>query len=98
VKVFIYLILFVFLFVVAVTLGTQNPQSVTFNYLIAQAELSLPLLLSVFLLLGFVIATLAFGWAHLKHRFALGVERRKNQKLIKENEKLEEQIAKGEVS
>lgn len=97
-KVLIYLVLFAIIFVIAIALGTQNPQVVNFNYLIAQSELSLSVLLSIFLLLGFVIASLAFAWSYLHYKWHLVAERRKNRKLTQQLRQLEEQVARESVS
>ena len=55
-----YLLIFLLvlaIFVISVTLGAQNDQQVTFNYLLAQGEYRISTLLAVLFAAGFAI-----GW------------------------------------
>ena len=55
-----YLLIFLLvlaIFVISVTLGAQNDQQVTFNYLLAQGEFRISTLLAVLFAAGFAI-----GW------------------------------------
>ena len=58
-----YLLIFLLvlaIFVISVTLGAQNDQQVTFNYLLAQGEYRISTLLAVLFAAGFAI-----GWLDL---------------------------------
>lgn len=59
-------ILVIALFLVALALGAQNQETVTFNYLIAQNDLPLSLLLGFVFITAFAIAWLIFGSLYLK--------------------------------
>lgn len=56
-KYFVILLLALVVFVISVTLGTNNNQVVTFNYLIAKGDYSISTLLAVLFAIGF-----ALGW------------------------------------
>ena len=56
------------LFLVALALGSQNQELVTFNYLIAKGEFHLSTLLGGVFLVGFVFAWVIFGSVLLKTR------------------------------
>ncbi|OEF25365.1 LapA family protein [Vibrio rumoiensis] len=62
----IKIILVIALFLIALALGAQNQETVTFNYLVAQNELPLSLLLGVVFVAAFAIAWLIFGSLYLK--------------------------------
>ncbi len=60
-----YLLIFLLvlaIFVISVTLGAQNDQQVTFNYLLAQGEYRVSSLLAGLFAAGFAIAGLAGLW------------------------------------
>ena len=67
------------LFLVALALGSQNQEVVTFNYLLAQGEFHLSSLLGIVFVTGFVIAWIIFGSLHLKSQLQI----RKLNKQIK---------------
>ncbi|PJG58639.1 LapA family protein [Aeromonas cavernicola] len=60
------LIPLVLVFVLTLALGSQNGQLVQFNYLIAQGEFSLSLLLGLFFAGGFCVGWLVFGLLFLR--------------------------------
>ncbi|MGL4843133.1 MAG: LapA family protein [Aeromonas veronii] len=60
------LILLVLVFVLTLALGSQNGQLVQFNYLIAQGEFSLAMLLGFFFAGGFLLGWLVFGLLFLR--------------------------------
>ena len=60
------LIPLVLVFVLTLALGSQNGQLVQFNYLIAQGEFSLAMLLGFFFASGFVLGWLVFGLLFLR--------------------------------
>ncbi|WNJ97133.1 lipopolysaccharide assembly protein LapA domain-containing protein [Vibrio ruber] len=68
------------LFLVALALGAQNQEVVTFNYLLAKGEFHLSWLLGAVFVTGFVIAWLIFGSLHLKAKLQI---RRLNKQLNK---------------
>ena len=64
-----YLLIFLLvlaIFVISVTLGAQNDQQVTFNYLLAQGEYRVSSLLAVLFAAGFAIGWLGCGLFWLK--------------------------------
>ena len=78
--------LFIFLlvlaiFVVSITLGAQNDQQVTFNYLLAQGEYSISTLLAVLFAAGFAIGWLICGLFWLRVRVSLARAERKIKRL-----------------
>ncbi|MFQ1633373.1 LapA family protein [Aeromonas veronii] len=60
------LISLVLVFVLTLALGSQNGQLVQFNYLIAQGEFSLAMLLGFFFAGGFLLGWLVFGLLFLR--------------------------------
>ncbi len=60
------LIPLVLVFVLTLAIGSQNGQLVQFNYLIAQGELSLSMLLGFFFAGGFLLGWLVFGLLFLR--------------------------------
>lgn len=79
-----YLLIFLLvlaIFVISVTLGAQNDQRVTFNYLLAQGEFSISTLLAVLFAVGFVIGWLVCGLFWLRVRVSLLRAERKIKKL-----------------
>ncbi|HHQ4521012.1 TPA: LapA family protein [Aeromonas veronii] len=60
------LIPLVLMFVLTLALGSQNGQLVQFNYLIAQGEFSLAMLLGFFFAGGFLLGWLVFGLLFLR--------------------------------
>ncbi len=67
----IKIILILFLFFVALALGAQNQEIVTFNFLIAKGEFHLSWLLGIVFATGFVIAWLIFGSLHLRSKLKI---------------------------
>lgn len=79
-----YLLIFLLvlaIFVVSVTLGAQNDQQVTFNYLLAQGEYRISTLLAVLFAAGFVIGWLICGLLWLRVRVSLARAERKIKRL-----------------
>ena len=79
-----YLLIFLLvlaIFVVSVTLGAQNDQQVTFNYLLAQGEYRISTLLAVLFAAGFAIGWLICGLFWLRVRVSLARAERKLQRL-----------------
>ncbi|ELL7085104.1 LapA family protein [Vibrio fluvialis] len=69
------------LFLIALALGSQNQEIVTFNYLLAQGEFHLSTLLGSVFVVGFLIAWIIFGSMLLKSQLEI---RKLNRKLKKQ--------------
>ncbi len=79
-----YLLIFLLvlaIFVISVTLGAQNDQQVTFNYLLAQGEYRISTLLAVLFAAGFAIGWLICGLVWLRGRVSLARAERKIKRL-----------------
>ncbi|MGL4861115.1 MAG: LapA family protein [Enterobacteriaceae bacterium] len=79
-----YVLLFLlalFIFIIAVTLGVQNSQIVSFNYLVSQGEYRLSSLLAVLFALGVVIGWLISGIFYLRLRWRLRGQQKKLRQL-----------------
>ncbi len=79
-----YLLIFLLvlaIFVISVTLGAQNDQQVTFNYLLAQGEYRVSSLLAVLFAAGFAIGWLVCGLFWLRVRVSLMRAERKIKRL-----------------
>lgn len=79
-----YLLIFLLvlaIFVISVTLGAQNDQQVTFNYLLAQGDYRISSLLAVLFGAGFVIGWLICGLFWLKVRVSHARAERKIKRL-----------------
>ena len=79
-----YLLIFLLvlaIFVISITLGAQNDQLVTFNYLLAQGEYRISSLLAVLFAAGFAIGWLICGLFWLKVRVSLARAERKIKRL-----------------
>ena len=79
-----YLLIFLLvlaIFVISVTLGAQNDQLVTFNYLLAQGEFRISTLLAVLFAAGFAIGWLICGLFWLRVRVSLVRAERKIKRL-----------------
>ncbi len=59
------------LFLLALALGAQNQQSVTFNYLLAQGEFHLSTLLGGAFILAFIFSGVIFGFVHFKSQLKI---------------------------
>ena len=79
-----YLLIFLLvlaIFVISVTLGAQNDQQVTFNYLLAQGEYRISTLLAVLFAAGFAFGWLICGLFWLRVRVSLARAERKIKRL-----------------
>ncbi|ALB62921.1 Inner membrane protein yciS [Cronobacter condimenti 1330] len=79
-----YLIIFLLvlaIFVVSVTLGAQNDQQVTFNYLLAQGDYRISTLLATLFGAGFIIGWIICGLFWLRVRLQLARAERKVKRL-----------------
>lgn len=75
------LLLVLAIFVISVTLGAQNDQQVTFNFLIAQGEYRISTLLAILFATGFIIGWLICGLFWLHSRVLLARAQRKVKRL-----------------
>lgn len=69
------------LFVVAIALGSENQEVVNFNYLIAQGEFKLSILLGIIFVIGFLVAGLFFASWYFKAQIEISRQRRQLKKL-----------------
>lgn len=69
-KIFLTIIVLIFVMLIAMVLGAKNDQLVTVNYLISQAELRLSVLLVIMLLagVGLSISIVSLYWIKLRWR------------------------------
>lgn len=81
VKYFLIFLLVLAIFIISVTLGAQNDQQVTFNYLLAQGQFRISTLLAVLFAAGFAIGWLVCGLFWLRVRVSLLRTERKNKRL-----------------
>ncbi|MCA2016228.1 lipopolysaccharide assembly protein LapA domain-containing protein [Vibrio tritonius] len=84
----IKIVLILALFLIALALGAQNQEVVTFNYLLAQGQFHLSTLLGSVFVVGFVLAWMLFVGVHFKSKF----------RIRKLNKQLKKQAAKNDVS
>nr|WP_244868729.1 LapA family protein [Photorhabdus noenieputensis] len=75
------LLLVLVVFVISVTLGSNNDQIVTFNYLIAKGNYSVSTLLAVLFASGFVLGWVICGLFYFRARLSLGRAERKIKRL-----------------
>ncbi|AJJ11483.1 inner membrane protein yciS [Yersinia rohdei] len=79
-----YLLIFLLvlvIFVISVTLGANNDQVVTFNYLLAQGEYRVSTLLATLFAAGLVLGWIICGLFYLRVRISLGRAERKIKRL-----------------
>ena len=80
-EIFTHFLTVLAIFVISVTLGAQNDQQVTFNYLLAQGEFRISTLLAVLFAAGFAIGWLICGLFWLRVRVSLARAERKIKRL-----------------
>ena len=80
-KYFLIFLLVLAIFVISMTLGAQNDQMITFNYLLAQGEFRISTLLAVLFAAGFAIGWLICGLFWLRVRVSLARAERKIKRL-----------------
>lgn len=85
----IKIILAIALFVFAIALGRENQDVVQFNYLIAQGEFQLSVLLGIIFAIGFFIAFLFFATWYFKAHLEIARLRRQLKKSNAEASKVE---------
>lgn len=82
------IIVLVLCFLITLALGAQNQDVVSFNYLIAQGDFRLSILLGIVFALGFIIGWLICGLLYLKARMSVRGLRKQVDKQRKELDKL----------
>ncbi|MDD1781771.1 lipopolysaccharide assembly protein LapA domain-containing protein [Enterovibrio sp. ZSDZ35] len=82
------IVLLVVSFLVALALGTQNQEVVNFNYLLAQGEFKLSLLLGIVFGTGFALGWLICGLLYLKAKMSASMLRKQVNKQRQELDKL----------
>ncbi len=80
-KYFLILLLALAIFVISVTLGANNNQIVTFNYLIAKGDYSVSTLLAALFAVGFVLGWGICGVFYLRTCVSLRHAKRKIKRL-----------------
>lgn len=84
-----YLLIFLLVlvvFVISITLGANNDQVVTFNYLLAQGEYRVSTLLVALFAAGLVLGWIICGLFYLRVRILLGRAERKIKRLESQQE------------
>ncbi|QTF08559.1 LapA family protein [Brenneria izadpanahii] len=79
-----YLLIFLLvlaIFIISVTLGAHNDQTITFNYLLAQGDYRISTLLATLFAIGFILGWVICGLFYLRQRIALGRAQRKIKRL-----------------
>lgn len=69
VKYILGILIVIALIIVAVTIGANNDQLITFNYIVAQSELRLSTLVAILFGLGLILGWLVTGIFYLKVKF-----------------------------
>ncbi|NLJ92271.1 MAG: DUF1049 domain-containing protein [Aeromonadales bacterium] len=87
-KIIIGLIILAILFAVGITLGTQNDQLVHVNYLVAQGDYRLSVLLAIVFVAGFLIGWIVFGIVLLRLKMRNSGLRKKVERQHRELEDL----------
>lgn len=82
-KFVLLLVLLIVIFAISITLGANNDQMVTFNYLLAYSELRLSTLLAILFGSGFILGWILTGIFYLRIRLKLTAIQRKQKKLQK---------------
>jgi putative membrane protein len=85
VRLVIYSLIWLLVFVVCVLIGARNGQIVEFNYLIAMGDFKLSSLLGIFLLIGFIIGAVTLFLFNLRIKLKL-------RWLVRERDKLKRQL------
>ncbi|MBC8953774.1 LapA family protein [Xenorhabdus sp. PB62.4] len=94
-KYFLILLLALVVFVISVTLGSNNNHIVTFNYLIAKGDYSVSSLLAVLFAVGFVLGWGICGAFYLRACVSLRRAKRKIKRLETQLEQPSESSAKN---
>ncbi|WP_163390121.1 LapA family protein [Enterovibrio norvegicus] len=82
------IVILVLCFLITLALGAQNQEVVNFNYLVAQGEFRLSLLLGVVFGTGFAFGWLICGMLYLRARMSTAVLRKQVNKQRQELDKL----------
>lgn len=88
-KLFITVVIFIIILLIAGLLGARNEQMVVFDYLLADLEIRLSLLLALFFATGLLLSALVFilVWLKMKWRITR-LERKRGSAVSTTTEKL----------
>lgn len=89
-KLFITCVIAILLIIIGLSFGAQNDTQVTVNYLIAQGTFSLPLVVAIVLVVGFLLGWLTFLLAYTRLRV-------RYLSLLRGHKKLQRKMAKDSV-
>ncbi|KAB7673261.1 LapA family protein [Plesiomonas shigelloides] len=82
-------------FIIGVTLGAQNEELVTFNYLLAEGQFRLSSLLAMLFGTGFVLGWIICGLFYIRVRFNLS---RAHRQIKRQQQQLDQQAASTTVA
>ncbi|MFD2177392.1 LapA family protein [Veronia pacifica] len=82
------IVVLIFSFLVALALGAQNQEIVSFNYLLAKGEFRLSVLLGAIFGIGFILGWISCGMLYLKARLSASSLQKKVNRQQKELDKL----------
>ncbi|MBU2897920.1 LapA family protein [Vibrio hepatarius] len=88
---FLKIAIVLFLFLIALALGSQNQEVVNFNYLLAQGTFHLSTLLGGVFVSGFIFAWVMFGGVHFRSQLQIR-KLKKQVKKLSPSEKESQQI------
>ncbi|MDC9596243.1 LapA family protein [Xenorhabdus anantnagensis] len=94
-KYFLILLLALVVFIISVTLGANNNQIVTFNYLIAKGNYPVSTLLATLFAVGFILGWSICGVFYLRACFSLRHAKRKIKRLETQMEQPSESSTKA---
>ncbi|MFU9136137.1 LapA family protein [Erwinia tasmaniensis] len=95
-----YLLIFLLvlvIFIISITLGAHNDQTVTFNYLLAQGQYRVSTLLATLFAAGFILGWAICGLFWLRVRVSLAHAQRKVKRLQQQLGQAEETVTASPV-
>ena len=69
IKYILGIVIFIAIVLVAITIGANNDQVITFNYIVAESQLQLSTLVAILFGLGLILGWLISGFFYLKLKF-----------------------------
>ncbi len=82
-KIFLIVVIFIIVLLVAGMLGAKNDQLVVFDYLLNTIEMRLSMLLVAFFTVGVILSSLIFSLIWMRLKWRIGSLERQNKNLIK---------------
>lgn len=82
-KIFLIVVIFIIVLLVAGMLGAKNDQLVVFDYLLNTIEMRLSMLLVAFFTVGVILSSLIFSLVWMRLKWRIGSLERQNKNLIK---------------